>query len=109
MQLYQEKKLWHRWFAGEVLSDINEKNCIHKIYLQENTGDGVFLAQLQTCGVTIFQSGIYHEYFSMNIVKFHRTSIFQNNDEQLLLISCEVFDVSPALSVINQFNHSMEI
>ena len=56
MQLYQEKKLWHRCFPvsfpkflrkpywtcpNGCLSEMNQKNCIHKIYSQENTGGGV--------------------------------------------------------------------
>ena len=45
----------------------------------------------------------------MNIGKFYRTSILQSNAARLLPISCEIFNVLLALSVINQFSYSMEI
>ena len=40
----------------------------------------------------------------MKIVKFYRTSILQSNAAPLLLISRDIFNISLALSVINQFS-----
>ena len=94
---------------SECLSAMNQKNCIHKIYLQENTGNGVPLSTVAVMWVTVFQNGLHHRGFSMKTVKFHRTSILRNNAARLLLISCDIFDVSFALSVINHFSHGMEI
>ena len=68
-----------------------------------------FFVQLQTCGLTIFQNELYHRRFSMKIGKLHRTSVLPNNAARVLLISCDIFDVSLTLSVINWFSHSMEI
>ena len=52
MQLYQEKKLWHSCFPVSIpkflrpgcSSEMNQRYCFHKIYLQENTGEGVLFS-----------------------------------------------------------------
>ena len=81
-----------------------KKNCIHKSYLQENTGDGVVISAV--AGLLFFQNGLYHRWFSMKIVKFYRTSFLQNNAARLLLIFCKIVNVSLALPLINQFSHT---
>ena len=67
-----------------------------------------FLVQLQTCGLTVFQKGLYHRRFSIKILSF-KEHIFTEQSARLLLIFCGIFDLSLALSVINQFSQSMEI
>ena len=64
-----------------------------------------FLGQLQTGGLTVFPKRTLW-CFSMKIAEFYRTSFLQNTAARLLLISCNDFNVSLALSVINQFSHS---
>ena len=67
-----------------------------------------FLVQLQTCGLTDFPRGNPSQMlFCENCVEFYRTSFLQNNAARLLLISCNIFNVSLTLSVKNQFSHSM--
>ena len=89
---------------------MNQNNCIHKIYSQGNTGDDVpFSAAADMWAYSFSKKGLHHIYFSMKIGKFYRTSVLQNNAAQLLLIFCDIFNVLLALSVINQFSHSMEI
>ena len=95
MQLYQKKTLAQVFYC--------------KSFYRKTLAMASFLVQLQTCERTVFQNGLHHRCFSMKIGKFHRISILQNNATQLLLISCDIFDVSLALSLINQFSHSMEI
>ena len=87
------------------LSEMNKKTVFTKYIHRETPVMVSFLVQLQTCGLTVFPK----RYFSMKIGTFHRTSILQNNAARLLLISCDNFNVLLALSVINQFSHSMEI
>ena len=99
MQLYLEKSsgtvfqmfskiLRKTYFEEHVrmgcLSEMNQKNCIHKIYLQENNGDGVLF-------------GLHHRYFFHE--KFYRT---------MCTTASVTFDLSFALSVINQCSHSIE-
>ena len=64
-----------------------------------------FLGHLQTGGLTVFPKRTAL-CFSMKIAEFNRTSFLQNSAARLLLISCNDFNVSLALSVINQFSHS---
>ena len=64
-----------------------------------------FLGQLQTGGLTVFPKRT-PGCFSMKTAEFYRTSFLQNTAARLLLISCNDFNVSLALSVINQFSHS---
>ena len=64
-----------------------------------------FLGQLQTGGLTVFPKRT-PGCFSMKIAEFYRTSFLQNTAAPLLLISCNDFNVSLALSVINQFSRS---
>ena len=94
---------------ARCLSDMNQKNCIHKIYFRKTTAMASFLMQLQSCRLTVFQNGLHRRYFPMKIGKFCKTSILRNNAARLLLISCDTFNVLPALPVTNQFSHSMEI
>ena len=84
-----------------------------------------FLVQLQTCGLGVFPKRASSQVllyncevwkglklcllWSFKIVKFYRTSFLQNSAARLLLISCDIFNVSLDLSVINQFSHSMKI
>ena len=89
---------------------MNQKKCIHKIYSQENTGDGVlFSAAADIWAYKLSKKGLHRKYFSMKIGKFYSASILQNNAARLLLISCEIINVLLALTVINQFSRSMEI
>ena len=86
---------------------MNQKNCIHKIYSQENTGEGVlFGAVADMWAYNFSKTGLHHGCFSLKIGKFHRTSVLQNNAAWLLPISYDIFNVLLALSVINQFSHS---
>ena len=87
-----------------------KKNCIHKIYSQKNTGYGVFYSEVAGMWAYSFsKKGLHHRCFSMKIGKFYRTSILQNNAGRLILISGDIFNVLLAVTVINQFSHSMEI
>ena len=89
---------------------MNQKNCIQRIYSQENTGDGaLFSAVTDMWGYSFSIKRLHHRCFSMKIGKFYRTSILQNNDARLPLISCDIFNVILTLPVINQFSHSVEI
>ena len=88
--------------------------CLTEMYShnlsQENNGDGVlFSAVADIWANKLSKKGLHHRCFSMKIGKFYRTSILQNNSARLFLISSEIFNVLLALSVINQFSHSMEI
>ena len=124
VQLYVEKKLWHRCSALSILfkktylvehvrTDAwvkwTKKITFTKSIYGKTPAMASFLVQLQTCGLTVFQNGLHHRWFSMKIGKFHRTSILHNNAARLSLISCDIFYVSLSLSVINRFSHSMEI
>ena len=94
----------------KTLSEMNQKNCIHKIYLQGNTGDGVLFSAIPDMWAYSFsKTGLHQRCFSMKIGKFYTTSVLQNNAERLFLISCDNFNVLHALSLINQFSHNMEI
>ena len=65
------------------------KNGIHKIYLQENTGDGVlFSAVADMWAYSFSKMDFITDAFFMKIVKFYRTSFLQNNAARLPLISC---------------------
>ena len=88
-----------------MLKSNGPKNCIHKIYSQENTGEGLFSAVADMWTYSFSKKGLYHRCFSMKFGKFYRTSILQNNAVRLLLISSDNFNVLLALSVINQFSH----
>ena len=87
MQLFLEKKLRHksvpvnfpnfyedlfcRTCPNGCLSEVNQKNCIHKIYSQGNTGDGVLFSVVGDMWAYIFsKKGLYHRCFSMKIGKF---------------------------------------
>ena len=64
------------------------KKCIHKIYSQENIGDGVLFRVVSDMWAYIFsKKELHHRYFSMKIGKFYGTSILQNNAARLFLIS----------------------
>ena len=92
------------------LCEMNQKNCIRKIYSQESTGDGVlFSAVADVWTYKLSKMGLHRRCFSLKIGKFYRTSVLQNNASRLLLIFCDIFNVLLVLSVINQFSHSMEI
>ena len=123
---FKKKKLWHRCFPVSVpkvlkrpicrtclngcLSEMNHKNCIHKIYSQENTSDGVLFSVVADMWAYNFsKKGLHHRCFCMRIGKFYRTSILQNNAARLLLISCDIFSVLLVLSVVYHFSQSMEI
>ena len=87
----------------ERMLEWNEpKNCIYKIYSQENTVDGVFFSAVADLWAYSFsKKRLHHRCFSMKSLKFYRTPILQNNAARLLLISCDIFNVSLALSVKN--------
>ena len=85
------------------LSEMNQKNVFTKYIHRETPVMASFLVQPQTCGLTVFRK----RWFSMKIRTFHKTSVLQNNAARLLLISCDNFNALLALSVINQFSHSM--
>ena len=78
----------------ERMLEWNEpKSCIHKIYSQENTGDGVlFIAVADMWAYSFFKKGLHRRCFSLKIGKFCRTSILHNNAVRLLLISCDIFN-----------------
>ena len=89
---------WVKW---------TNKKCIHKIYSQENTADGVLFSAIANMWVYSFsKKGLHHRCISMKIRKFYRTSILRSNAARLLLISCDIFNVLLELSVLNQFSHS---
>ena len=44
LQVFFLRRLLCRACPNGCLSDMNQKSCIHKIYLQENTGDGVLFS-----------------------------------------------------------------
>ena len=76
------------------------KKCIHKIYSQENIGDGVLFRVVSDMWAYIFsKKELHHKCFSMKIGKFYGTSILQNNAARLFLISCDICNVLLALSV----------
>ena len=53
-----------------------KKNCIHKIYSQENTGDGVLLSAVADMWTWNFsKKGLHRRCFSMKIGTFYRKSI----------------------------------
>ena len=127
MQHFQEKKTLAQVISCQF-SEIFQKNyfvehartaagvkrtkkyCIHKIYSQKNTGGGVlYCAVAGMWAYSFSKKGLHHRCFSMKIGKFYRKSILQNNAGRLLLISCDIFYVLLAVTVINQFSHSMEI
>ena len=102
--------LFRRTCPNGCLSEMNQKNCIHKIFSQGNTGDGVLFSVVADMWAYSFsKKGLHHKCFSMKIVKFYRTSFLQNNAARQLLISRDIFNLLLALSVINKFSHSMEI
>ena len=75
------------------MSEMNQKNCIHKIYSHGNTGDGILFSEVADIWAYSFSGkGLHHRCFSMKIEKFCKTSILQNNDARLLLISCDIFN-----------------
>ena len=87
-----------------------KKSAFTKSIFRKTLAMVSFLIHLLTCRLTVFQNGFHHRCFFMKIVKFYRTPILQNNAARLLMmISCDISDVSITLSVINQFSHSMEI
>ena len=66
------------------------------------------LVQLQTCGFIVFPKGtswkvLFYENCEVLVL------VLQNNAARLFLISCDIFNISLDLSVMNQFSHSMEI
>ena len=65
-----------------------------------------FLVQLQTCRLTVFPKRTPSQMLFYKNCEVYRISFLQNTVVQLLLISCETFNESLALSVINQFSHS---
>ena len=93
--------LFCRTFPNGCLSEMNQKNCIRKIYSQENTTDGIlFNAAADIWAYKLSKKGPHHRCFSMKIGKFYSASILQNNAARLLLISCDIINVLLALSVI---------
>ena len=87
-----------------------KKNYLHKIYSQENTGDGVlFSAVVDMWAYNLSKKGLHHRCFSMKIGKFYRSSVLQNNAARLFLIFCDIFNVWLALSMINQFSQHGDI
>ena len=71
-------------------------NGIYIIYSQEETGEDV---------LTAFPKRTPSQMVSLKIVKFYRKSFLQNTAVRLPLISCNILNVSLALSPINQFSH----
>ena len=70
------------YFVEEVRTDacdMTKKIVFTKYIYRKTPAMASFLVKLQTCGLTVFQNGLRHKYFSMKIVKFQRTSILQNN------------------------------
>ena len=86
-------------------SEMNKKNCMHESYLQGNTGDSVVFSAVP--GMWAYSFSKKDSITDAFLGKlFYRTSFLQNTDARLFLISCKNFNVSLALSVINQFSHS---
>ena len=86
-----------------------KQNVFTKSIHRKTPAKAPFLVQLQTCGLTAFPKGLHHRWFSKKIAKFYRKSFLQNTPVRLLLIFCNIFNVSSALPAINEFSHSWEI
>ena len=72
-------------------SEMNQKNCIYKIYSQENTAVMVsFLVQSDMWAHELSKIELHHRCFPMKIGNFYRTRILQNNAARLVLISCDI-------------------
>ena len=108
---FSRKKNWYTCFPGVngCLSEMNQNNCIYKIYLLGSTGDGVlFRAVADMWAYSFSKNRLHHIRFSMKIDTFYGTSIYRPM-LRLLLICCDIFNALLALLVIDQFSHSIEI
>ena len=91
---------------SECLSEMSQKKIVFtKAIHRKSPIMASFLGQRQTGGLTVFPKRT-PRCSSMKIAEFYRTSFLQNFAARLFLISCNDFNVSLALSVINQFSHS---
>ena len=92
---------------SEQMLESNEPktNCIHKSYSQESSGDGVLFMAAADRWVYSFSKTDSMMLFYENCGA-SQSIIFTNTAARLLLISCNNFESSLALSVINQFSHS---
>ena len=125
MQLFQEKKLWHRCFTCKFSEIFKKtyfvehacsntwvkwtKNIVFTKSIRRKIVEVLFSAVADMWTYNFSKKWLRHWYFSMKTGKFYRTSILQTNAGRLLLISCDIFSVLLTLSMINQFSHSMEI
>ena len=76
------------------MSEMNQKNCIHKIYSHGIPGDGILFSEVADIrAYSFFEKGLHPRCFSIKIEKFYKTSILHNNAARLLLISCDIFNV----------------
>ena len=85
---------------------MNQKKIVFTKYIFRKTPVKMsVLVQLKTCRLTAFPKAATSQMFFL-IVKFNRRSFLQNTAVRLLLISWNIFNVSLALSAINQFSHT---
>ena len=99
-------KFLRRTCLSECLSEMNRKNCIQQSSSQENIGDGIlFRAVADRWAYSFFKKDPITDAFLWKLWSFTEHH-FQNTAARLLLISCNIFNVSLVLSVINQFSHS---
>ena len=91
MQLYQEKKLWHSCFPVSIpkflrtgcSSEMNQRNCFHKIYLQENTGEGVlFSAVADMWAYSFSKIDFITDAFLWKLSSFTEHQFYQDFTEQ---------------------------
>ena len=90
----KKEKLWHRCFP------VSCRTCPNKCLSEMNPKKSKSYSQ------KLFSGRLHRRCFSIKIKKFYRISFSQNTAAQLLLISCNNFNESLALSVKNQFRRS---
>ena len=87
-------EIYKKNMPKRVLEWNEPKNCIHKIYSQANTGDGVLFSAVSGMSAYSFsKKELHNRCVSMKNGKFYRTSILQSSAARLLLISCDIFNV----------------
>ena len=85
---------------------MNQKKIVFtKSIFRKTAVKASVLVQLKTCRLTAFPKGTPSQMLFLT-VKFNRRSFLQNTAVRLLLISWNIFNVSLALSAINQFSHT---
>ena len=90
-------------YPSGCLNEMNQKK-LYLIYSQENTGeDFLFSAVADIWAYSFSKRDSITDAF---LWKFYKKSFLQNTAVRLLLIFCNIFNLSLVLSAINQFIHS---